>query len=109
MEMTGKPYRNLLSDLVADHELADFKLGEAAKKAPKEEGGLNIESLCAVGETLYIGFRNPIPNGKALIIPLVKRNSAGRSLRAWRWFRDALRSLIPRCLASLCIGRWRQS
>src|SRR5436190_1450267 len=52
-------------------ELNQFKLGDAAKKAPKEEGGLNIESLCAVGETLYIGFRNPIPNGKALIVPLV--------------------------------------
>lgn len=71
LEMTGKAYKNLLSDLVADHELDDFKLGEAAKKTPKEEGGLNIESLCAVGETLYIGFRNPIPNGKALIVPVV--------------------------------------
>jgi hypothetical protein len=71
LEITGKPYKNLLTDLVADHELDDFKLGEAAKKAPKGEGGLNIESLCAVGETLYIGFRNPIPNGEALIVPLV--------------------------------------
>src|SRR2546423_1976194 len=71
LEMTGKAYENLLADLLSDQELNQFKLGDAAKKAPKEEGGLNIESLCAVGETLYIGFRNPIPNGKALIVPLV--------------------------------------
>jgi len=71
LEITGKAYKNLLSDLLADHDLDDFKLDEAAKKAPKQEGGLNIESLCAVGETLYIGFRNPIPNGEALIVPLV--------------------------------------
>jgi hypothetical protein len=71
LEITGKAYKNLLSDLLADHELDNFRLSEAAKKAPKEEGGLNIESLCAVGETLYVGFRNPIPNGEALIVPLV--------------------------------------
>ena len=108
LEMTGTPYRNLLTDLVADHELDDFKLGEAAKNAPKEEGGLNIESLCAVGQTLYIGFRNPIPNGKALIVPLVNPSAVvdegkpaefgkpillelgGLGLRDMAWWHDKL-------------------
>ncbi len=40
--------------------------------APKREG-LNIEGLCASanGEVLYIGFRNPRPRQKALVVPLI--------------------------------------
>lgn len=41
-----------------------------AEIAPKERGGFNIESLCAVGERLLMGFRNPILEGKALLVPL---------------------------------------
>lgn len=37
--------------------------------APKKEG-LNIEGLAAKGSDLLIGFRNPIPNGKALVVRL---------------------------------------
>lgn len=39
--------------------------------APKENG-LNIEALCASadGKTIYIGFRNPRPYSKAIIVPL---------------------------------------
>lgn len=39
--------------------------------APKENG-LNIEGLCAStdGKTIYIGFRNPRPHSKAIIVPL---------------------------------------
>ena len=39
--------------------------------APKEKG-LNIEGLtvCPDGKTLYIGLRNPLPNEKAILIPL---------------------------------------
>ena len=42
------------------------------KLAPKEEG-LNIEALSATpdGGTLYIGFRNPRPGNKAIILPLL--------------------------------------
>ncbi|MHC5115437.1 MAG: DUF3616 domain-containing protein, partial [Planctomycetota bacterium] len=43
-----------------------------ADLAPKVNG-LNIEGLCttAEGTKMYIGFRNPRPNGMALVIPLV--------------------------------------
>jgi len=46
-----------------------------ARLAPKKEG-LNIEALSASadGSVLYIGFRNPRPGGRALILPL--RNAA---------------------------------
>ena len=67
----GNPYARLLEDLVADPRMDGFKLADASKLPPKEKGGLSIESLCATPEkTLLIGFRNPIPEGKALLVPL---------------------------------------
>jgi hypothetical protein len=41
------------------------------KLAPKKEG-LNIEALCAStdAKTMYIGFRNPRPDSKALVVAL---------------------------------------
>ena len=44
---------------------------ERRNLAPKKEG-LNIEGLCASadGRTIYIGFRNPRPDSKTLVVPL---------------------------------------
>ncbi len=68
----GRPYDRLLQDLCSDPRLRRFNLAEAATKAPKAEGALNIEGLAATLEGhLWIGFRNPIPDGKALMIPLM--------------------------------------
>jgi RNA polymerase sigma factor (sigma-70 family) len=68
----GKPYTNLLADLVRAPQLASFEFAAAAKLAPKTTGALNIEGLCAMPEGhLLIGFRNPIPQGKALLVPLL--------------------------------------
>ncbi len=69
----GKVYRSLLDDLVAKDALKTYQLEAASKIEPKESGGLNIESLCTEkdGKTLLIGFRNPIPGGKALLVPLL--------------------------------------
>ena len=67
----GSPYSRLLDDLIADSRFAAFKLGEASQLPPKEKGGLSIESLCATPDkTMLIGFRNPIPEAKSLLIPL---------------------------------------
>lgn len=72
IEVQGKVYRNLLGDLQANPELARYELGRAAELAPKDPGGLNIEGLTATPEgTLIIGFRSPVPGGKALIVPLL--------------------------------------
>ena len=58
--------------MVKDPALVPFDLGKAATLGPKEEGGLNIESLAADGGKLWIGFRNPIgKDGKALMVPLL--------------------------------------
>ena len=68
----GKPYHNLLEDLIREPRLARFNLRRAAGLAPKSLGALNIEGLAATPDGhLLIGFRNPIPNGKALLVPLL--------------------------------------
>jgi hypothetical protein len=68
---SGKPYKRLLSDLFNAPALAAFDLATAAEKAPEAEGGFNIEGLAATPDGhLLIGFRNPIPGGKALIAEL---------------------------------------
>jgi len=70
LETVGKPYTHLLEDIGADAKTKFLKPYIEAKIAPKEKDGFNIESLCAVGGQLYIGLRNPIIDGKALLVPL---------------------------------------
>ncbi len=71
----GKPYRRLLVDLVNHPQFERFHLAEAARRAPEEAGGLSIEGLSAMPDGhLLIGFRNPVPGGKALLIPLTNPN-----------------------------------
>jgi hypothetical protein len=72
-EPVGTPYRKLLTDLIGAPALKGLQLGEAAapSRAPEDRGGLNIEGLCKASTgSLLIAFRNPIPEGKALIVPL---------------------------------------
>jgi uncharacterized protein DUF3616 len=67
----GVPYRDLLKDLENDPDLDEFKLDQAAEKAPEDEDGLNIEGLAATPRGhLLIGFRNPIRKGQALLVSL---------------------------------------
>jgi len=72
LEVRGRVYRQLLTDLQESPLLRGYGLEHAAELAPKAAGGLNLEGLTATPEgTLLIGFRNPIPHGKALIVPLL--------------------------------------
>ena len=67
----GQPYSRLLEDLALAPALRRYDLESAARRAPESAGGLNIEGLAATAQgTLLVGFRNPIPGGKALIVPL---------------------------------------
>src|SRR3954469_3441728 len=69
---TGRPYRTLLLDLISDPRLRPMKLSYGSTLPPKEPGALNIEGLCATADRqLLIGFRNPIPEGRALLVPLI--------------------------------------
>jgi hypothetical protein len=72
LKAVGRPYDRLLNDFVKDPRLRPFNLGLASLRAPKEPNALNIEGLCATptGE-LLIGFRNPIPQERALLLPLM--------------------------------------
>jgi len=75
----GKSRGDLVRQLVRHEPIRRLALAEAyaagAKKverlAPKREG-LNIEGLCATadGKSLLIGLRNPMPSGRALLVPL---------------------------------------
>ena len=67
----GQPYTRLLEDLAQAPALRKYDLESASRKAPESKDGLNIEGLVATPQsTLMIGLRNPIPGGKALIVPL---------------------------------------
>jgi hypothetical protein len=67
----GTPYRDLVRDLATAPSLKKYKLGAAARLAPEAAGGLNVEGLSRTPQGgLLIGLRNPLPGGKALIIPL---------------------------------------
>jgi hypothetical protein len=77
----GRPYSNLLQDLLRDPRLAALGLPAAANRPPKTPDALNIEGLTAAPEGhLLIGFRNPIPHGRALLVPLLNPDEiiAGR-------------------------------
>lgn len=68
----GQPYTNLLHDLTTAEVLRPFDLAGAAQRLPEDPGGFNIEGLAATPEGhLLIGFRNPVPNGRALLVPLL--------------------------------------
>lgn len=76
LKLVGTPYRRLLQDLVADPRLAALQLSAAAERAPNEVGGLNLEGLTAAPDgSFLLGFRNPVPGGKALLVTL--RNPRG--------------------------------
>jgi hypothetical protein len=68
----GKPYSELLDDLLKDTRFDKYDFKNAATKPPKTPDALNIEGLAATGDNkLLIGFRNPLSKEKrALIIPI---------------------------------------
>jgi hypothetical protein len=86
LRIVGKrAYTNLLRDLVTAKKLDALKLADAATLKPEDVGGLNIEGLAATPEGyLLIGFRNPVPDGLALVVPLENPRalSKGRSQRS---------------------------
>lgn len=68
----GKPYDGLIEALSDTPALQRFGLDAAARIAPEQPGGLSIEGLAATPRgDLLIGFRNPVPEGKALLVPLL--------------------------------------
>jgi hypothetical protein len=71
IEVLGAVYRDLLGDLQTDPTLSRYDLRHASELAPKAPGGLNIEGLTATPDgRLLIGFRSPVPGGRALLVPI---------------------------------------
>jgi hypothetical protein len=78
-EPVGHPYTKLLDDMLHDPGIAALGLADAVRPdvaddrqlAPKRSG-VNIEGLAATadGTGVLIGFRNPRPDNKALIVRL---------------------------------------
>ena len=79
----GKPYTGLLHDLARAEMLKPYGLDAAARLAGEADGGLNIEGLAATPEGgLLIGFRNPLRDGRALIVPLLNPSEIIEGKRA---------------------------
>lgn len=67
----GVPYTRLLHDLAASDALKPLRLADASRLTAEAEGGFNIEGLAATHEgKLLIGLRNPLPQRRALVVPL---------------------------------------
>lgn len=71
VELIGLPYGDLLQAMIEHEGFAQYKLGEASSRAAESDGAVNIEGMTARFDTgVYIGFRNPVPRGKALVVGL---------------------------------------
>ena len=72
LKAVGKYYARLLVDLLTDPRFSSFGLAYGSQRAPKDRGGFNIEGLTETPDgKLLIGFRNPIPKKRALLVPLL--------------------------------------
>lgn len=66
--LIGRPYRGLVSVLRDDARYAGLGIGRAAELSPSQPGGLNIEGMTAAPDgSFLIGFRSPVPEGRALL------------------------------------------
>lgn len=71
LRTVGRDQRQLLDDLITAPGLKPHALEAASRRAAEAPGGLNIEGLAATPEGhLLIGFRNPVPAGAALVVPI---------------------------------------
>lgn len=67
----GRSCDRLVEQLLRDPRFQPYRLASASRRAPKSPGALNIEGLAALPDGgLLIGFRNPIPQRQALLVPL---------------------------------------
>ncbi|WP_161974436.1 DUF3616 domain-containing protein [Piscinibacter terrae] len=66
----GQVHEALLQELLQDPRFDVLKT--ASERKPEDKDGLNIEGLASTPEGgLLIGFRNPLPKGRALVVLLL--------------------------------------
>lgn len=108
LTLVGEPCTTLLPQLLASPAAGGLGLDQAAERGPKEPGGLNIEGMTATPDgRILLGFRNPIPDGKAILIPVENPREivAGQPARFGAPIRLDLGGLGVRAL-SLWRGRY---
>lgn len=92
LRIVGSAYRDLIVALAAEPMLHRFDIARAAGIAPQLPGGLNLEGLTARPEGgVIIGFRSPVPDGRALIVGLANPIDVVRDATAPRF--DAVHEL----------------
>lgn len=92
--------------LVGDPRYAALGLAAASELAPKAPGGFNLEGMTATPDgALLLGFRNPVPEGRALLVrlespdamfagaaptlgPPIRLDLGGLGVRALSWWQD---------------------
>jgi hypothetical protein len=82
--LAGRPSTTLLDELVRLPSAETLGLAAGRRRAPVNEGAVNIEGMTAApGGGLFIGFRNPLPEGKAILVRLANPNEVleGRPAR----------------------------
>jgi hypothetical protein len=97
-----RPWRGLIDALASDPALVALNLAASARLPGEAAGGLNIEGMAAgAGGALWIGFRNPVPQGRALVVPLLNPGDVvgGRPARLGAPLRPDLGGLGIRDLA----------
>jgi len=76
LRIIGTPCSTLVTALLTNAALASLHLDTAAALPPDSKGGLSIEALAARPDgSLWIGFRGPLAQRKALLIPLLNPNA----------------------------------
>lgn len=67
----GKVYQGMQQMMLADMELWKYELAKASLLPPKMPNAFNLEALAEADDgALWIGFRNPIPKNRGLLICL---------------------------------------
>lgn len=98
----GRPYKKLLADLSAEPGLREFNLGAAATLKPEDPGGLNIEGLAPTPRgDLIVGFRNPNPGGRALIVRILNPGDVIAGTSSAKVRKEALLDLGGRGLRAI--------
>jgi len=101
LKMVGKPYEKLVARPYSRSEAEILQAGRGVQARAQGARALNIEGLSATPDgRLLIGFRNPIPGGKALLVPLLNPEEVvrGRPARfgepsCWIWADNGIRDM----------------
>ncbi|MBN2841767.1 MAG: DUF3616 domain-containing protein, partial [Sedimentisphaerales bacterium] len=106
---SARPYRRLLEDLISSETGRKYGLADIIqldknsdkKLAPKADG-INIEGMTAGPDnSLFIGLRNPLFAGKALVVQLLNPDQVAAGKQPCRFGQSALLDLAGRGIRAM--------